>query len=67
MTVLMISTLMDFFLPIKQRSFVISHLDVLDNKSNVWLQNVHPIKCHVISLGKFENIKYTQRYRIYDK
>jgi hypothetical protein len=32
----------------------------------MWLLNFHPNKCHVLTLGKFENIQYTHRYSIYD-
>ena len=38
---------------------IYSKIDLIDS--------FHPDKCHVLSLGKFENINYTQRYRIYGK
>ena len=41
-----------------------SDIDLLENWSNLWLLNFHPDKCHVLSIGKFENIKCTKRYRI---
>ena len=40
-----------------------SDIDLLENWSNLWLLNFQPDKCHVLSLGNFENIKQTQRYR----
>ena len=40
-------------------------IGILGNWSKLWLLNFHPDKCHVLSLGKFKNIKYRQRYRIY--
>ena len=40
-------------------------IDILENWSKLWLLNFHPDKCYVLSLGKFKNIKYTQRYRIH--
>ena len=36
----------------------------LEDWSTLWLLKFHPGKCHVLTLGKFENIKYTNRYRI---
>ena len=44
-----------------------SDLISLEVWSNKWLLKFHPDKCHVLTLGKFENIQYTQRYKIYDK
>ena len=38
----------------------------LENWSRKWLLNFHPEKCHVLTLGKFENIKHTERFRIND-
>ena len=40
-------------------------IDELEKWSNTWLLKFNPDKCHVLTLGKFENIKYTHRYRIY--
>ena len=42
-----------------------SDIDLLENWSKLWLLNFHPDKCHVLSFGKFGNIRYTQRYQIY--
>ena len=27
----------------------------------------HPDKCHVLTIGKFTNIRYTHRYKVYGK
>ena len=39
----------------------------LETWSNVWLLKFHPDKCHVLSIGRFENIMHTERYIICDK
>ena len=31
------------------------------------LLRFHPDKCHVLSMGKFENIMHTERYKICEK
>ena len=33
----------------------------------MWLLKFHPDKCHVLTVGKFENIRHTHRYGIYGK
>ena len=43
-----------------------SDIDSLQHSSNKWLLQCHPDKCHVITLGKFDNIRYTHRYSIYE-
>lgn len=43
-----------------------SDLGSLEAWSNEWLLRFNPKKCHVLSLGKLENTRYTMRYRIYD-
>ena len=43
-----------------------SDLGSLEAWSNEWLLRFNPRKCHVLSLGKLENTRYTMRYRIYD-
>jgi len=40
---------------------------MLEDWSKTWLLNFHPSKCHVLALGKFDNIQYTERYHIYSK
>ena len=39
-------------------------INKLEVWSNKWLLNFHPDKCHVLTLGKFQNIMHTQRYTI---
>ena len=41
-----------------------SDIDSLQLWSNKWLLRFHPDKCHVLTLGKFENIRYTKRYNM---
>lgn len=41
-----------------------SDIQALENWSKKWLLRFHPDKCHVLTLGKFENIKHTERYKI---
>ena len=43
-----------------------SDIDSLQHWSNKWLLQFHPDKCHVLTLGKFDNIRYTHRYSIYE-
>ena len=38
---------------------------MLEEWSSTWLLKFNPNKCHVLSLGKFENTKYTERYTVY--
>ena len=40
--------------------------DFLQHWSKKWLLQFHPDKCHVLTLGKFDNIRYTHRYSIYE-
>ena len=40
-------------------------LDSLEDWSERWLLRFNPDKCHVLTLGKFENIMHTHRYKIY--
>ena len=44
-----------------------SDIDKLENWSKKWLLNFHPNKCHVLSMGKVENILHTCRYSICDR
>ena len=41
-----------------------SDIQLLDDWSRTWLLNFHPDKWHILTLGKFENTKYTHRYMI---
>ena len=41
-----------------------SDIQLFEDWSRTWLLNFHPDKCHIITLGKFENTKYTHRYKI---
>ena len=43
-----------------------SDIDSLQHWSKKWLLQFHPDKCHVLTLGKFDNIRYTHRYSIYE-
>ena len=43
-----------------------SDIDSLQHWSNKWLLQFHLDKCHVLTLGKFDNIRYTRRYSIYE-
>ena len=44
-----------------------SDLNTLEEWSEEWLLRFHPDKCHVLTLGKFENIMHTERYKICNK
>ena len=39
----------------------------MQNWSTTWLLNFHPDKCHVLTLGKLQNIKHAHKYRLGDK
>ena len=39
-------------------------IDALQRWSDKWLLRFHPDKCHVLTLGKVENIRHTFRYTI---
>ena len=43
-----------------------SDLDALEEWSNIWLLRFNPEKCHVLSLGKLEDTKFTKRYKLYN-
>ena len=38
-----------------------SDLNALEEWSDEWLLRFHPDKCHVLTLGKFENIIHAER------
>ena len=37
-------------------------IDAMSKWSDDWLLRFHPDKCHVLTLGKFNNIKYAHNY-----
>ena len=39
-------------------------INALDDWSRAWLLKFHPDKCHVLTLGKFDNIKHAQPYTL---
>ena len=41
-----------------------SDIRKLEDWANKWLLKFHPDKCHVLTLGKFEDIMHTKRYTI---
>ena len=41
-----------------------SDITSLEAWSNKWLLEFNSDKCHILTLGKFDNIRYTYRYRI---
>ena len=44
-----------------------SDIETLEDWAKKWLLNFHPDKCHVLTLGRYENIMYTKRYNISSK
>ena len=40
-------------------------IDALNRWSDTWLLKFNTDKCHVLTMGKFENIVHTQRYTLY--
>ena len=41
-----------------------SDINAMERWSNNWLLSFHPDKCHVLTFGKMENIKYAHRYKL---
>ena len=41
-----------------------SDIKTLEEWSRIWMLHFHPVKCHVLTMGKFENIMHTHRYEI---
>ena len=41
-------------------------IDTLEEWSDIWLLRFNPMKCHVLSLGRIEDTKYTMRYKVYN-
>ena len=50
----------------KDSEILQSDIDKLEIWSKRWLLKFHPNKCHVLSLGKMENILHSHRYSICD-
>ena len=44
-----------------------SDIHLLEEWSDKWLLKFNPEKCHILTLGKFENIMHTHRYTTYGK
>ena len=42
-----------------------SDINKLEDWSNTWQLHFNHEKCHVLTMGKFENIQHTQRYEVY--
>ena len=43
-----------------------SDIEAMDDWTTRWILRFHPGKCHVLTLGKFENIKYAHTYKLGD-
>ena len=41
-------------------------INALENWSKTWLLRFHPDKCHVLTLGKFDNIRHAHQYTLGD-
>lgn len=42
-----------------------SDINKLEEWSNTWQLNFNPDKCHVLTMGKFHNIRHAHRYAVY--
>ena len=42
-------------------------IDSLQHWSHKWLLNFNADKCHVLTIGKFENIRHTHRHKIHER
>ena len=42
-------------------------INSVESWSKTWLLTFHPDKCHVLTIGKFTNVRHTHRYKVYDK
>ena len=42
-----------------------SDLNTLESWSKQWLLQFNSDKCHVLTIGKFEHIRHTERYQLY--
>ena len=55
--------------PIRSKQDVLalqSDISLLQNWSEKWLLKFNTEKCHVLTIGKFENVMYTHRYKMHD-
>ena len=43
-----------------------NNINVLEEWSRIWLLRFHPKKCHVLTLGKFDNIRHAHPYQLGD-
>ena len=39
-------------------------IDTLERWTSMWLMKFHPNKCHVLTLGKFTDIRYAHEYKV---
>ena len=44
-----------------------SNVEALDRWTTRWILRFHPGKCHVLTLGKFDNIKHAHSYKLGNK
>ena len=49
---------------IKDSITIQNDIDTLEKWSHDWLLRFHPDKCHVLTIGKFSNIKHAHRYML---
>ena len=43
------------------------NVEALDGWTTRWILRFHPGKCHVLTLGKFDNIKHAHSYKVGNK
>ena len=48
----------------KDASSLQSDIETLERWTNMWLMKFHPKKCHVLTLGKFEDIDNAHQYQV---
>ena len=44
-----------------------AEINSVESWSKTWLLTFHPDKCHVLTIGKFTNIRHTHHYKVYGK
>ena len=47
---------------INDSTIIQKDIEALEHWSKVWLLRFHPDKCHVLTIGKFANIKHAHEY-----